>query len=100
MQATKDFEAGIRRSEHLEVVGQPEMSVVAFRAKQPKQLDIFRVNDLMTKRGWHCSALQLPSALHMCFTAQHVNTVKQLLLVSSFRESFTSLKVLLSIVKS
>ena len=84
VQASKDFEAGIRRSEHLEVVGQPEMSVVAFKARNPKQLDIFGLNDLMSKRGWHFSALQLPSALHMCFTAQHVSTVKQLLEVRPY----------------
>ena len=87
MQASKEFEAGIQQSEHLEVVGQPEMCVVAFKARDPKQLDIFGLNDLMSKQGWHFSALQLPSALHMCFTAQHVSTVKQLLQVRNLWES-------------
>jgi len=79
MKASKDFEAGIRASSHLEVIGHPQMSVVAFRAKQPKLVDIFRVNDNMTAKGWHLSALQLPSALHMCFTAQHVGVIEELL---------------------
>jgi sphinganine-1-phosphate aldolase len=83
MQASKDFEAGVRESEHLEVIGEPRMSVVAFKAKQPKRVNIFRVNDNMTSRGWHLSALQLPSALHMCFTAQHVGVIKELLQVPS-----------------
>ena len=67
--------------EHLEVVGEPEMSVVGFKAKNERALDVFKVNDLMSKRGWHLCALQLPSALHMCFTAQHVNAIDELLKV-------------------
>lgn len=38
-----------------------------------------QVNDLMTQRGWHLSALQHPPAVHMCFTAQHLNIVPNLL---------------------
>ena len=86
VQASKEFEAGIRNSDHLEVIGMPEMSVVGFRAKNPKQVDIFKVNDLMTKKGWHLSALQLPSALHMCFTAQHIDVISHLLKVSQSYE--------------
>ena len=67
--------------EHLEVLGDPEMCVVALKARNPRALDIFKVNDLMSKRGWHLSALQLPSALHMCFTAQHVHAIDRLLKV-------------------
>ena len=87
MQASKDFEAGLKGHQHLEVIGHPTMSVVAFRAKQPKRLDIFKMNDNMTARGWHLSALQLPSALHMCFTAQHVGVIAELLKVNLAFES-------------
>ena len=69
--------------EHLEVVGEPEMSVVGFKAKNTRALDIFKVNDLMSKCGWHLCALQLPSALHMCFTAQHVDAIDELLKVQT-----------------
>lgn len=82
MQASRAFEDGVRQSEHLEIVGSPDMCVVAFKAKDPKKLDIFQLNDVMSRQGWHFSALQLPSALHMCFTAQHIHSVQQLLKVS------------------
>lgn len=36
-----------------------------------RALDIYRVNDLLAKRGWHLNALQAPPALHICFTAAH-----------------------------
>lgn len=71
----------MRRMQHLEVVGEPEMSVVAFKAVDTKRLDIFKVNDLLSHRGWHLNALQLPSSLHMCFTAQHCDAIDDLLKV-------------------
>lgn len=80
-QASKRFESAVQKINQLEVIGEPEMSVVGFCAKDPRQLDIFRLNDILSKRGWHLSALQLPSALHMCFTAQHVDTIDALVKV-------------------
>jgi hypothetical protein len=43
-----------------------------------------QVNDLMSRRGWHLNALQFPPAVHMCFTAQHLNVVEDLLKVGVF----------------
>ncbi len=59
------------------------MTVVAFRAARPRRLNIYALNDLMSQRGWHLSALQLPPALHMCFTGQHASIVDSLLKVWS-----------------
>ena len=59
------------------------MTVVAFRAAKPRRLNIYALNDLMSQRGWHLSALQLPPALHMCFTGQHASIVDSLLKVWS-----------------
>ena len=80
-QASKEFISGVKAIPELEVVGDPEMSVVAFKARNPKDIDIFVLNDLLSQRGWHLSALQNPSALHMCFTAQHVHTIPALIKV-------------------
>ena len=57
------------------------MTVVAFKAVKPRALNIYAVNDALSARGWHLNALQLPPALHMCFTAQHASIVKSLLKV-------------------
>ncbi len=59
------------------------MTVVAFRAAKPRKLNIYALNDLMSQRGWHLSALQLPPALHMCFTGQHTTMVDALLKVGA-----------------
>lgn len=82
MQASKQFESGVREIDGLEVVGEPAMSVVAFKAAKGGP-DIYKVNDLMGRKGWHLSPLQHPPALHMCFTAQHVHTIDALLHVST-----------------
>ncbi|KAK9822584.1 hypothetical protein WJX74_007398 [Apatococcus lobatus] len=76
--AAKKFQRGVANIQGLRVVGQPEMCVVAFESTH-RSVDIYKVNDLMTQRGWHLNALQFPAAVHICFTARHVNVVDQLL---------------------
>ena len=44
-------------------------------------LNIYKVNDLLTRRGWHLNALQSPPALHFCFTAAHSPAVVEQLLL-------------------
>lgn len=63
----------------VQVVGQPLAMVVAFNSTNPRRLNIYRLNDLMTARGWHLNALQQPAALHFCFTAQHKQVLPTLL---------------------
>ena len=64
------FQEGIASIAGLEVMGEPIMSVVAFKSSHPK-VNIWEVNDLMSARGWHLNALQRPPAVHMCFTPAH-----------------------------
>lgn len=80
MQAASTFVQGVSQIEGLEVCGKPDMCVVAIKSTD-KSLNIYKVNDLMTQKGWHLNALQFPSSVHMCFTAQHVNVVPELLQV-------------------
>lgn len=51
--------------EDLYVQGQPVSSVVAFGART---LNIYAINDEMSKRGWHLNALQRPPAVHLACT--------------------------------
>lgn len=81
MQAAGAFAKGLQQIEGLQLAGSPAMTVVAFRASKPRALNIYALNDLMSQRGWHLSALQLPPALHMCFTGQHASIVDSLLKV-------------------
>ena len=70
----------MEQTDGLELCGQPDMCVVAFKASS-RQLNIYKVNDLMTNKGWHLNALQFPASIHMCFTAQHTEVVPKLLKV-------------------
>jgi sphinganine-1-phosphate aldolase len=80
MDAALQFSLGVSKIDCLEVIGRPEMSVVAFKSIQPDVLNIYKVNDLLSARGWHLNALQRPAALHICFTAAHsAATVAELL---------------------
>ena len=81
LQAAGAFAKGLQQIEGLQLAGMPAMTVVAFRAAKPRKLNIYALNDLMSQRGWHLSALQLPPALHMCFTGQHATIVDSLLKV-------------------
>ena len=84
-QAARAFAKGVEGIDGLELTGQPAMTVVGFRAaaRSGRQgaVNIYAVNDAMSARGWHLSALQMPPALHMCFTAQHAHSVQPLLQV-------------------
>lgn len=45
--------------EGLYVMGEPDMTVVAFGTR-PAAEDVYRVNDAMSARGWSLNALQRP----------------------------------------
>lgn len=49
----------------IKVVGEPLASVVAFESDE---VDIYRVSDGMSKKGWNINNLQYPPAFHICCT--------------------------------
>ena len=51
----------------LRVVGAP-LWVIAFTSSE---LDVYRVLDEMSKRGWSLNGLQSPPAVHLCVTLRH-----------------------------
>lgn len=81
--ATKKLEKAIRDdkqlSEHLEVLGKPLASVVAFKVRKGSKLNIYRLGDDMTEKGWHFALLQKPAALHFAFTRLSVPVVNELI---------------------
>mmetsp|Transcript_12441 Transcript_12441/g.30574 ORF Transcript_12441/g.30574 Transcript_12441/m.30574 type:complete len:572 (-) Transcript_12441:347-2062(-) len=72
MAATDKFVAGVNATPELTVLGKPHMCLVAFGPRPGSPLNIYKLNDLLTRKGWHLNALQAPPALHFCFTAAHV----------------------------
>lgn len=59
------FKEGVQSIPELEVMGSPEMSVVAVQARDPKKLNVYKLNDLMEKVRvlfmWVCVCLCVSS---------------------------------------
>lgn len=73
MDAAQEIEDGISKIAGISLFGARDLSVVSFAAtpkggKGGKTLNIFNVQDAMTKRGYNLNALQNPSPLHVCVT--------------------------------
>lgn len=68
-------------SDHLEIIGDPLSSVVAFRKRNDNKslLNIYQLGDLLNKKGWHFASLQNPAALHFAFTRLTVPVVDELI---------------------
>ena len=80
VQAATDFKEGLKHIPELRVIGEPDMCNVAFTGATPG-MNIYAINDLVSDKGWHLNALQRPAAVHMCFTAQHVDVGDRLIQV-------------------
>ena len=82
MASAKIFREGIGGIPELEVLGDPDMCVVAFAAAAGARaggVDVYAVNDVMAAKGWHLNALQMPPAVHVCLTLAHEGAVGDLL---------------------
>jgi sphinganine-1-phosphate aldolase len=79
--AARKFETAVRTdptiSLHMEVIGNPIVSVVAFRSKNGA-IDIYDIADDLSAKGWHLNALQSPPAIHCAFTIPTAKAVDQL----------------------
>lgn len=66
-------------SQHLEILGDPIASVIAFKAREGSKVNIYVVGDAMAKKGWHLATLQRPAALHFAFTRLSIDVVDQMI---------------------
>ncbi|KAK3985563.1 pyridoxal phosphate-dependent transferase [Cladorrhinum sp. PSN332] len=62
-------------SSELEILGNPLVSVLAFKSKT---LNIYDVADGMSAKGWHLNALQNPPAIHVALTLPIVKVWEKL----------------------
>lgn len=69
MDTTKELIKGIGAIEGLEIVGKPEMSLVAYKSTS-KKINIYALGDQMEKKGWHIDRQQKPECpmpwSHLC----------------------------------
>jgi glutamate/tyrosine decarboxylase-like PLP-dependent enzyme len=76
MQATAAIRAGIEAIEGLEIVGDPDMSLIAFRAPD---LDIYAIGDELNLRGWYFDRQQSPASLHLTVSQVHADVYPEFL---------------------
>ncbi|KAK4166162.1 pyridoxal phosphate-dependent transferase [Cladorrhinum sp. PSN259] len=62
-------------SSELEILGNPLVSVLAFKSKT---LNIYDIADGMSAKGWHLNALQNPPAIHVALTLPIVKVWEKL----------------------
>jgi glutamate/tyrosine decarboxylase-like PLP-dependent enzyme len=70
LEAAAQIKRGIGAIDGLHVLGDPLFNV-AFAADDPTQLDVYRVMDAMSERGWSLNGLHRPTCLHVCTTLRH-----------------------------
>jgi sphinganine-1-phosphate aldolase len=67
LRAADTINAGIGAIDGVDVIGDP-LFCIAFASDD---VDIYRVGDAMTARGWSLNGLQRPPAVHICVTQRH-----------------------------
>jgi len=67
MQTASAINKGIEKIPDLQVMGEP-LWVIAFCSET---LDIYKVMDYMTAKGWSLNGLHKPACLHLCVTLRH-----------------------------
>jgi glutamate/tyrosine decarboxylase-like PLP-dependent enzyme len=67
---------GIRAMDGLEILGDPRLSVFAFRGVD---VDTYAVGDALETRGWHVDRQIRPASLHFMVTPAHAGIVEEFL---------------------
>lgn len=70
----------LRKIAGIEIIGDPQLSVLAFRANRTTHptLKTYAIADLISQRGWHLNILQFPEAIHIACTLLTVEAVDEL----------------------
>jgi sphinganine-1-phosphate aldolase len=76
MKATLRIRSGIDAYESLEIIGNPQMSLLAFTSKAG---NIFNIGDALHRKGWHLDRLQFPEALHLTVTQLNIGMEEKFL---------------------
>lgn len=79
---------GIRTLPEIHILGDP-LWVIAFGSED---LDIYRVMDRMTKKGWNLNGLHKPSCVHLCVTLRHTQPGVADRFVEDLREAVEHVK--------
>ena len=89
MDTAEIIKRGIREISELKLMGDP-IWVIAFESKE---LDIYKVMDQMTHKGWNLNGLHKPSCIHICITLRHTKAGVAERFMSDLKESVDYVKV-------
>ncbi|MCR9143825.1 MAG: aminotransferase class V-fold PLP-dependent enzyme [bacterium] len=70
LETGKRIREGIEKIPELKILGNP-LWVIAFASES---LDIYRVMEYMTSRGWNLNGLHRPACVHICVTLRHTQS--------------------------
>lgn len=76
--AVQRLKQGIAEIDGIEVVGNPDATLVSIQSAEPA-VDIYAVADQLEDRGWHFDRQQNPASLHFTVMSKHIHTVDALL---------------------
>ncbi len=88
LKTADQIKEGIKAIPELTILGDP-LWVIAFAAQE---LDIYRVMDGMTRRGWSLNGLHKPSCVHLAVTLRHTQPGVAERFLSDLRESAAEVK--------
>jgi glutamate/tyrosine decarboxylase-like PLP-dependent enzyme len=89
LEIAQSMQDGINAIDELEVLGEPDMSVFAYRSID-NSVNIFAVGDQMESRGWNINRQQKPNALQAMVNVNHGQAIDQYL--ADLRESVDAVK--------
>ena len=81
---------GIRSIPELELIGNPQCSLLAYRSRDPYNVNIFAVGDVMQEKGWHIDRLLHPDGLHAMVTCSHTGVIDRYF--ADLREAIAQVK--------
>lgn len=87
MDATKKIIDGVHAIDDLELIGNPDMSILAFKSSS---IDVYQLADVLNKKGWHFERQQLPPSLHLTVNYIHGNVADDF--VSDLKDALVEVK--------
>jgi glutamate/tyrosine decarboxylase-like PLP-dependent enzyme len=76
MQVTDRLKVGVAKIDGVQILSNPEMSVLALASDQH---DIYEIGDEMTLRGWYMDRQQFPPSLHITLNYAHNGVIDEFL---------------------
>lgn len=82
MRTTREIAAAVRDMSELVLLTNQPFMVVCMGSRE---IDIYRVRDVMSTKGWNLNALQKPASIHFCVTLNLVGHSKRF--ITDLRDS-------------